>query len=159
MAKEKVYIETSVISFLAARPSRDVVKLAKQELTRDWWETNRSHFDLYISNAVLDEIREGDPTAAKRRLDLVADLTVLDAGPGEAVDSLLGQILSARAVPAGAILDAYHIAVAAVHGMSYLLTWNCKHINNAAQRRKIATIITDAGYTEVVMATPEELWR
>ena len=157
MTRKKVYLETSVISFLTARPTRDVVKLAKQELTRDWWETSRSHFDLYVSNAVLDEIREGDPVAAKRRMDMVAGLPVLDISDG--VDTLLNQLLSAKVVPDGAVLDAFHIAVAAVHGMSFLLTWNCKHINNATQKSKIAAILTKAGYAEVVIATPEELWR
>ncbi len=159
MPREKVYIETSVISFLTARPSRDVVKLAKQELTRNWWEKSRSHFDLYISVAVLDEIRKGDPEAAQRRLDVVAGFPVLGAGSDDAVESLLDQLLSAGAVPAEALLDAYHIAISAVHGMSFLLTWNCKHINNATQKHKISAIILNAGYSEVVMATPEELWR
>ncbi len=159
MTRRKVYLETSVISFLTARPSRDVVKLAKQELTRDWWETSRSSFDLHVSFAVLDEIRKGDPEAAERRLAAVAGLPVLGAGSDDAVDSLFEQLLDAGAVPPGALLDAYHIAVSAVHGMSYLLTWNCKHINNAAQKQTIATIITNAGYREVVIATPEELWR
>ncbi len=157
--KKKVYLETSVISYLTARPSRDVVKLAKQELTREWWETSRSHFELHVSIAVLDEIKKGDPGAAQRRLDAVAGLPVLEAGADDAVDSLLESLLAAKAVPAGALLDAYHIAVSAVHGISYLLTWNCAHINNAALRRKITTAITDAGYNDVVIATPEELRR
>lgn len=154
---EKIYIETSVISFLAARPSRDPVKLAKQELTRQWWETCNADFDLHISIAVLDEIKKGDPNAVNRRMDMVAGLTVLDTS--DAVDSLLDQLLSARVVPESAVLDAFHIAMAAVHGMSVLLTWNCKHINNAAQKGKITAILKNAGYTEVVIATPEELGR
>ncbi len=90
---------------------------------------------------------------------MVKGLPVLGAGTNNAVDSLLEQLLFAGAVPAEAVLDAYHIAVSAVHGMTFLLTWNCKHINNAARKHEIATIIAKAGYNEVVIATPEELWR
>ncbi len=157
MAKPKVYLETSVISYLTARPSRDVVKLAKQELTREWWATSRHYFDLYVSIAVIEEIRRGDPEAAQLRMDAVAGITRLDT-TGK-VDALLDQLLSAKVVPKGVVLDAYHIAMAAVHDMAYLLTWNCKHINNATQKSKIAEILTKAGYAEVVLATPEELWR
>ncbi len=157
MAKPKVYLETSVISYLTARPNRDVVKLGKQELTREWWATSRHYFDLYVSIAVMDEIRRGDPEAARLRIDAVAGISRLDT-TGK-VDALLDQLLSAKVVPDGAVLDAYHITMAAVHGMAYLLTWNCKHINNATQKGKIAEILTKAGYAEVVIATPEELWR
>ncbi len=157
MAKKKVYLETSIISYLTARPSRDVVKLAKQELTREWWKTRKRHFDLYVSTPVLDEIREGDPEAARLRLEAVAGLPELAAT--DEVNALGNTILAARIVPEKAALDAFHIAITAVHGMDYLLTWNCTHINNAAKRPKIAKLLAETGYTEVIMATPEELWR
>ncbi len=159
MVRKKVYLETSVISYLTARSSRDILKLAKQEITREWWCTSRSYFDLHVSIAVLDEIRKGDPEAAKRRLNAVAGLPVLETGSDDAVDVLLERLLSSGAVPVVALLDAYHIAVSAVNGMAFLLTWNCKHINNAERKHKIATVVADAGYSEVVIATPEELWR
>ncbi len=157
MVKQKIYLETSVISYLTARPNRDVVKLAKQELTREWWKMCRKHFNLYISRPVSDEIRAGDPEAAQLRLEAVAgfpELVVTDK-----VNALYRELLSANIVPEKAPLDALHIAIAAVHGMSYLMTWNCTHINNATNKPKIAEIIERAGYTEVTLATPEELWR
>lgn len=157
MAKEKVYLESSVISYLTARPSRDVVKLAKQELTREWWRSCRKHYDLYVSAFVLEEIAAGDPEAAAQRLDSVADLPVL-AINAEIV-AFYGHLLSAKIVPGKAAADAFHIAIAAHHGMAYLLTWNFKHINNATMKGKITTAVDEAGYTEAVTVSPEELWR
>lgn len=157
MVREKVYLETSVISYLTARPSRDVVKLAKQQLTREWWKICRKHFDLFVSRPVVNEISDGDVEAARLRLESVAGLPELAAT--DEVDTLYGKLLSANIVPKKAPLDALHIAMAAVHGMNFLLTWNCTHINNATNKPKIAEIIERAGYTEVIMATPEELWR
>ena len=157
MARKKVYLETSVISYLTARPSRDVVKLAKQELTRQWWDENKTAYDLYVSDPVLSEIQRGDATAARQRLNTVAGLPVLDTN--RAVLDLYDRLLAARILPAKAALDGFHIAVAAAHGIPYLATWNCKHINNAVLKGKIRDEILKAGYTEVIMATPEELWR
>ena len=157
MGRQKVYLETSVISYLTARPSRDVIKLAKQELTRQWWKTCREHFSVYVSRPVIEEISAGDPEAARLRRESVAgfpELVVTDK-----VNALYRKLLSANIVPEKAPLDALHIAIAAVHGMAYLMTWNCSHINNATNKPKIMKIIERAGYTEVTLATPEELWR
>ena len=153
--KETVYIETSVISFLAARPTRDVVKLAKQEITREWWQRRRARFNLYISAAVVAEIKRGDAEAAKQRLTIIRGLPELDIN--DEVTYLYERLIADRAVPATAVADALHIAVAAVHGITYLLTWNCAHINNAIQKPKIRAAIVRAGYEEPIMATPEEL--
>ena len=157
MPKEKVYLETSVISYLTARPSRDVVKLAKQELTREWWRENAAHFDLYISPPVMDEIKAGNPEAAGQRLSAVDELPVLEVNAD--ILMLYQYLLSAKIVPQKAAADAFHIAIAAYHGMSYLLTWNFKHINNAAMREKVTAAVEKAGYTEARTVTPEELWR
>jgi predicted nucleic acid-binding protein len=157
MAKQKVYLETSVISYLTARPSRDVVKLAKQELTRQWWKLCSESFSLWVSRPVIEEISAGDVEAARLRREAVAgfpELVVTDK-----VNALYRQLLSANIVPEKAPLDALHIAIAAVHGMTYLLTWNCSHINNATNKPKAMKIIRKAGYAEVTLATPEELWR
>lgn len=120
MTPKKVYLETSVISYLTALPSRDVVKLAKQELTWEWWRANRQRFELYISPAVLEEISLGDSEAIERRVNVVTGLPILDLNND--VTDLLKQLLAANIVPAKAAADALHIAIAAVHGMSYLLT-------------------------------------
>jgi predicted nucleic acid-binding protein len=157
MAKQKVYLETSVISYLTARPSRDVVKLAKQELTRQWWRESAGCFDLYVSPPVMDEINAGNPDAAKQRLSAVDEFPVLEVNAD--ILALYRHLLSAGIVPQKAAADAFHIAIAAYHGMSYLLTWNFKHINNAAMREKIASAVGKAGYTEAKTVTPEELWR
>jgi predicted nucleic acid-binding protein len=157
MTRKKVYLETSVISYLTARPSRDIVKLAKQELTREWWRTSRKHFELYVSPSVLDEITAGDAEAARQRMSAVADFPVLEVNAE--IITLYEHLLSAQIVPNGAAADAFHIAIAAYHGMAYLLTWNFKHINNATMKEKITTAVKKAGYTESVTVTPEELWR
>lgn len=157
MTKQKVYLETSVISYLTARPSTDVIKLAKQELTRQWWETSRHHFEIFVARPVIEEIRAGDPDAATRRMDAVTGMPEL-AVTNE-VNALFIKLLSANIVPEKAPLDALHIAITAVHGIDFLLTWNCTHINNAMNKPKIAEIIKEAGYTVVTLATPEELRR
>jgi len=153
--RENVYVETSIISFLAARPTRDVVNLAKQEVTREWWQSHRPRFNLYISAAVVAEIKRGDAEAAKQRLMLIRGLPELDIN--DEVTYLYERLIAGRVVPATAVADALHIAVAAVHGITYLLTWNCTHINNAFQKPRIRAAIIRAGYEEPIMATPEEL--
>lgn len=158
MPKEKVYLETSVISYLTARPCRDIVKLAKQQLTREWWETRRGDFELFVSRPVRAEIQDGDPEAARLRMESVAGLQEIVVTDKAA--ALTKKLLSSGAVPLIAAVDASHIAVSAVHGIAYLLTWNCAHINNPATKGKIAEIIAEAGYTNVEIATPEQLlWR
>ncbi len=157
MTKKKVYLETSVISFLTARKSRDIVKLAKQKLTREWWVKNRSNYDFYISDPVISEIKMGDAEAARQRLEMVAGLPLLDIT--DSVKNLHMCFFTAKILPEKARADALHIALAAAHGMAYLATWNCKHINNATLREKISDTVKRAGHNEVVMATPEELWR
>lgn len=157
MVKEKVYLESSVISYLTARPATDVIKLAKQKLTQQWWDENRSAYDLYVSDPVIAEIQRGNPEAAHRRMAVVAGLPILDVNA--TVVAFYRQFFSRHILPSKAESDALHIAVAAVHGMSYLVTWNCTHINNATLKRKISEVIAKAGYNAVVMATPEELWR
>lgn len=155
MAKKKVYLESSVISYLTARPSRDVVKLAKQDLTRQWWHNKRMKYDLHVSSFVMEEIVRGDANAAGLRRDVVIGLPEITMS--DEADRLYQALLSAKAVPAEASADAMHIALAVVNGMEYLLTWNCAHINNAAHKKKIAKVVSEFGYTESTIATPEEL--
>ena len=152
--KPKVFLETSVISYLTASPSRDIVHAAHQQLTREWWD-KRSRFDLYVSQAVLREAARGDANAAARRLAALEGLPVL-AITGE-VSDLAEYFLAASALPAKAALDAIHIAVAVVNGMDYLLTWNCSHIANATIRGKIEQLCREAGLQPPIICTPEEL--
>jgi hypothetical protein len=152
--KPKAYLETTIVSYLAAAPSREAVIAGHQQITRDWWES-RHRFELFVSAAVVDEVTRGDATVARRRLALLQDLPVLDLSTE--VHQLAVKLISQRAVPASAIVDAAHIAVAAVNEIDYLLTWNCRHIANAANRGKIEQTCRDEGLRAPVICTPEEL--
>ena len=153
--KDRVYLETTIVSYLCARPSRDLVVAAHQQITREWWATQRSRFDLYVSEIVLQEASDGDLEAASRRLEALSDINVLvltdDAS--EIARSLVDRI----ALPEKVYVDALHIAVAVVSGMDYLLTWNCAHIANAAFRQRIDDVCRFKGYEPPIICTPEEL--
>lgn len=153
--RPKVYVETSVISYLTARPSRDVIALAHQELTRTWWEHSRSEFDLFASRLVVAEAQAGNANAAAARLAVLEPIPLL----AETVESrsLAAKLIAAGGMPKKASSDALHIAVAAVHGMDYLVTWNCRHIANARMLRFVMDTCQDAGYEPPVICTPEEL--
>jgi len=153
--KRTIYIETSVISYRVARPSRDIIVLARQEITAEWWDTVLPHLDAYISPVVLDEIAEGDQQAQTLRLQLVANMPPLAVD--ERIISLAEAICEEIRLPDRAQADAYHIAIPSVHGIEYLVTWNCKHIANAFMLRKIEQIVQAKGYTMPVVCTPEEL--
>jgi predicted nucleic acid-binding protein len=154
MSALRVYVETSVFSYLAARPSRDLLVAGHQQVTRDWWEA-RHRFELFVSDAVLEEAARGDASAARERLALVEDAAVLAAVP--AAQSLAKAFLSSLALPHKAAIDAVHIALAAVHGMDFLLTWNCTHIANATLRPRIEKLCWNAGHRPPVICTPLEL--
>lgn len=153
--RQKVYVETSVISYLTARPGRDLVVAANQEVTRGWWESARERFDLFISEAVVQEIAAGDAVAAAERKRVVKDVPMLVGCP-EAL-ALAKRFLSVGIVPAKAAPDALHIALATVYGIDYVVTWNCKHIANALSQREIERISRSYGYEPPVMCTPLEL--
>ncbi|NJK53220.1 MAG: type II toxin-antitoxin system VapC family toxin [Leptolyngbyaceae cyanobacterium SU_3_3] len=152
---ETVYIETSILGYLTARPSRDIVVAANIEVTREWWETRRSAFQLYSSQAVVKETSQGDTEIASRRLEIIRNLALLDLN--QSVLDLAEQFLERSSLPSKADVDAVHIAAATVHGMDYLLTWNCKHIANAQIQRKLAEISLDLGYQLPILCTPYEL--
>lgn len=152
--KPKTYIETTVVSYLAASSSRDIVIAAHQQITRDWWD-RRNRFDLFVSQAVVEEAARGDAVVAARRAALLRGIPVLELGAE--VQELATRLLRARAVPRKALIDAVHIAVATVNRVDYLLTWNCTHIANAAVRGKIEEACRGAGLRAPVICTPEEL--
>lgn len=153
--KPRVYLETTVPSYLTAWPSRDLVRAAHQQLTRDWWTHYRPGFELVVSQLVLDECAAGDPDAAAARLGVLAGLPVLASS--EAVDALTEDLVATVPFPPRAVGDAFHIALAAVHGIDYLLTWNCTHIANAILRGRASSVCSANGYTVPVICTPEEL--
>jgi predicted nucleic acid-binding protein len=150
-----VYLESSVISYLAARPSRDIVVAAHQQLTHEWWDRRREKFELYVSVEVLNEIRRGDADEARRRLAYVESLPVLAAD--EQARGLAAEILRSSALPAKAVADALHIAIATVNGMEFLLTWNCTHIANGIVLRTVTRVCREAGFEPPTVVTPEEL--
>ena len=153
--RAKVYIETTVISYLTARPNRDVVIAGHQKITREWWRTYYDRFDLVSSQLVVREAGAGDPQAAKERLERLATLTLLEVTE-EAV-TLAQELVSTGAVSEKAAEDALHLAIAVTNGVEYLLTWNCKHLANATMRTKIEDVCRSAGYEPVIICTPEEL--
>ena len=153
--KPRVYIETTVISYLTARPARDVVIAGHQKSTRDWWTTASEKFELVFSELVRQEASAGDPDAVRARLTLLASLVPLEA-TAEAQE-LAERLVSASAVPESAMQDAAHIAIAAANGIEYLVTWNFRHIANAVTRPWIESVCQQAGFESPVICTPEEL--
>ncbi len=152
--KSRVYIETTVPSYLTAWPSRDLVRAAHQQITREWW-ANRDAFELYASRLVVQECQAGDPEAAADRLAALAGIPLLEQTSGSA--DLAEALMSGVPLPERAVSDALHIAIAAVHGLDYLLTWNCTHIANVTLRPQIEAVCRAEGYEPPLICTPEEL--
>ncbi len=153
--KPRLYLETTIPSYLASRPSRDLIIAGHQQVTRDWWGRRRGDFQIYISQFVLDEVSAGDPAAARERLKILHSLPLLDITPE--VAELASGILASGKIPRKAATDAAHIAIAAVHRMDFLVTWNCVHIANAVILRSLASICREQGYECPVVCTPEGL--
>ena len=156
--KKTVYVETSVVSYLTARPSNDLLVAAWQKVTVDWWDVQRNRFDLYTSGITIDEAGRGNSDAASRRLETLSDISILTVT--EAVAELSRAFLDKKAIPARALNDlndSLHIAVSAVHGIDYLLTWNFRHIDNAEIKPVIRRICIMYGHTSPEICTPQEL--
>ena len=152
--RPKAYIETTVVSYLTALPSRDLVLAAHQQVTRDWWST-RGAFELFVSQFVMDEASAGNAAAAELRVAALRDVVLLDLTPDAM--RLAAALIRGGGVPEKAEIDALHIGVASVHGMDYLVSWNCTHIANATMRGRIEAICRDAGFDPPVICTPLEL--
>ncbi len=152
--KVRIDVETTVPSYLAAWPSRDLIRAAHQQITREWW-AKRGAFELYTPRLVLQECQAGDSQAAADRLAVLAEIPLLEQTPD--VADLAEALVRMVPLPAKAAADALHIAVAAVNGMDYLLTWNCTHIANVTLRSRIETVCRAAGYEPPLICTPEEL--
>jgi hypothetical protein len=150
-----VYIETTIVGYLTARSSGAVIFLARQQLTRQWWNEERTKYELVSSQLVIDEAGAGDPTAAQERLVYLAGLPLLDVQhPG--VAALADRLIAEHLLPVRAAADARHVAVSTVFGVDYLLTWNCKHIANAEALPGIYKMLRDSGYEPPLIVTPEE---
>ncbi len=153
--KPTVYIETTIVSYLTARPTRDVVRLAHEVLTQSWWVHRRSDFELFTSDAVVAEASAGDQTAAAVRLAALSGIRQLSVTDSALL--LAQQLVVALALPARARLDAVHVAIASVHDVDYLLTWNCRHLANGALAPIIERTCAAAGFVAPRILTPELL--
>jgi hypothetical protein len=153
--KAKVYLETTIPSYLVARPSRDLLIAAHQQLTREWWESRGPQFDLFVSEPVLDEAAAGDAILAKKRLALLADIGVLALTDG--ILKLAKSLVAEGPIPPKAGGDALHIAIATAYACEYLLTWNCRHIANAEIQRAARLVVRKHGFELPTICTPEEL--
>ena len=149
------YIETTIPSLYTGRPARELLEAARQNLTKVWWDGHRDEFDLVCSQTVLDECSEGDPEMAEKRLHLLADIPLLELT--DDVASIAEDLVSKQIIPTKAADDAIHIAVASVHQTDYLVTWNCKHLANPRNWRRISDCVASFGYRATVICTPEDL--
>jgi hypothetical protein len=153
--KQRLYIETTIISYLTARTSRNPIVAGRQALTREWWEHRRTAFDLVVSELVFEEATAGDQEAANRRLAYISGMDSLHISD-EAV-TLAEALVSEGPIPSEYGEDALHIALCAVNGIDFLVTWNCRHLANAFHRHQIEAVVEEMGYRCPVICTPEEL--
>jgi hypothetical protein len=156
MSLVRIYIESTTPSYVVARPARDLLQAARQQLARDWWESERRRHELFTSQVVLDEIAGGDREMAALRMGLMRGLPVLDATL--AAEILADKILQSGLLPSTADGDAAHISLATVHRMDILLTWNCRHIANATIEIRLRRLVQARGYELPAISTPEELF-
>lgn len=152
---KRVFIETTIPSYLAAWPARDLRQAARQQITHDWWRLRRQQYNLCTSEIVLSEAAAGDSDAAAQRSQFLAGLPLLSVT--KEVEDLADAILRSGLLPPKAARDAFHIAVSAVHEVDILLTWNCRHIANASIERELTDVVAALGYRVPILCTPEEL--
>ena len=155
MPKPRLYLETTIPSYLTAWTSRDPEIAADQQTTKDWWQNRRQEFEVYISEFVWKECSGGDSAAAKERLTVLEGVPLLDELPE--IDELAAAFMSSGALPERAATDALHIAFGAVHEMDYLLTWNCKHIANGEIIKVVRQICHMRGFSFPDILTPTQL--
>jgi hypothetical protein len=150
-----VYVETTIPSYLTSAPSRDLIVAGQQQITHTWWQTAKERFELFISEAVLQEIRAGNPEAAAKRMQVVEGLTILDVT--KEVDSLVEIYQKRFQIPQRARMDIVHIAVAVVYELDYVVTWNCKHIANWQIIHSLMEVNRSLGRFTPLIYTPVEL--
>jgi predicted nucleic acid-binding protein len=155
MRNESIYLETSVISYYAAKQSRDVIVLAHQEITHEVWEKLKKKFKIYISEVVVEEAGSGDKEASKKRLTVIKDFPLLELT--DEVEKLTEKYIKEFHLPKRALRDAVHLAIACVHNIDYLVSWNCAHIANAEVIKKLTAINKKLGIHIPVICTPEFL--
>jgi len=153
--KESIYLETTVISYYTARPSRDIIVLARQQITREWWPTAKKQFDIFISEAVIQEIQLGDIEAAEKRLNAIEEFYRLELN--EEVTEIAQKYMEKLGIPAKSFGDALHLACASLHNIDYLVTWNCTHMANPVMIKKLIKTNDFIGINTPFICTPELL--
>ena len=155
MSLPRLYLETTIPSYLVARRSPLARIAADQQTTQDWWENRRHDYEFFVSAVVLDEVAEGDAEMARKRREVIAGLPELAQSPE--ADALTRDLLASGIIPAVAAPDAAHLALAAVHAMNFLLTWNCTHLNNPRLSRRIEAACRAAGSECPIICSPADL--
>lgn len=153
--RKSVYIETTIVSYYVSEPSRDIIVAGHQEATREIWPELLVHFDTYISALVFQEAARGNAAKSQARLNAIKPFRMLDID--EDCRALAEKILSGKGIPSEYPEDALHIAIASVHRMDILLTWNFAHLNNPFTRLRIRRILEKDGYVVPEICSPEEL--
>ena len=153
--RPRLYLDTTIPSYLTARTSRDLVTARLQRITSRWWNSWRTQFDIRVSTLVIDEAKAGNPEAARRRLSVLSHLPVL--GKTDHSERLWERLMEDCGLPRGAAADAEHVALATVHKMDFLLTWNCAHLVNPQITPKIASLCRSEGYSCPALCTPQQL--
>ena len=153
--KPTVYIESTIISYLVAKPSRDLIVAAHQQLTTEWWDLIRPEVECFVSPFVIQEISAGDEEAANKRVELIKDIPVLELN--QEIQKLAQQYFDSLDIPEKARLDASHLAVGVWHEIDYLLSWNCKHIVSGRVKKVLEKINSQLDIKTPVLCTPEEL--
>jgi hypothetical protein len=154
---DRVYIETTIVSYLTAWPSRNLIGAAQQQITRDWWRDAAQRFELVTSELVMIEASTGDATVAAERMAKLRPLINLDAT--EAAVRLGQSLVDGGAIPVKASRDAIHVGICATNGIPYLLTWNFRHLANATMKDRIDEVCEAQGFRPPVICTPEELFE
>ena len=152
--KQKVYLETTIPSYLTAWPSRDLIKAAQQQITHEWWQI-RDRFDLYVSQIVIQEASKGNAEAAAKRMSVLQNIPAVIVTQEAKILAIA--LVEEGPLPDKAVVDALHIAISVISGMDYILTWNCTHIANAAMRQNIEAVCRLKGYEPPIICTPTEL--
>jgi len=153
--KASVYIESTVISYLLARPSRDIVVAAHQQITAEWWKIALPKLDPFVSQFVINEISQGDAGASKERLKAVSGFSLLEIT--QEIEDLANRYFKKIHIPEKARADAFHMAMATWHGLDYLVSWNCTHITSARVRIIVEGVNDSLGFITPTICTPEEL--
>jgi hypothetical protein len=153
--KKRIYLETTVVSYLAAKPSRDIIIAGHQNATREIWPELSTTFETYISVLVFEEAARGDPEQSQLRLSAIEPFPMLEID--QEAQTLAEKIIGRKAVPVEYPEDALHIALAAVNGIEILMTWNFAHLNNPFTRKKVRQVVEEEGYECPEICSPEEL--